>query len=49
LTGVFSLTVLTAATSSKTLKFDEITVQRINVVEPDGTLQMVISDQAKSA
>lgn len=26
--------------------FDEITVHRINVVEPDGTLRMVISDHA---
>lgn len=28
-------------------KFGEIDVQRINVVEPDGTLRMVISDKAK--
>lgn len=28
-------------------KFDEITVQRIKVVEPDGTLRMVISNKAK--
>lgn len=27
--------------------FDEITVHRINVVEPDGTLRMVISDHAR--
>jgi hypothetical protein len=27
--------------------FDEITVQRINVAEPDGTLRMVISDKAR--
>ena len=27
-------------------KFDEINVQRINVVEPDGTLRMVISNKA---
>jgi len=27
--------------------FDEINVHRINVVEPDGTLRMVISDHAK--
>ena len=26
---------------------DEITVQRLNIVEPDGTLRMVISDQAR--
>ena len=28
-------------------KFTEIDVQRINVVEPDGTLRMVISDKSK--
>lgn len=28
-------------------KFEEITVQRINVVEPDGTLRLVISNQAR--
>lgn len=28
-------------------KFSEIDVQRINVVEPDGTLRMVISDKAQ--
>src|SRR5215831_18802271 len=32
---------------SKKIKFAEIEVQRINVVEPDGTLRMVISDKAK--
>src|SRR5215469_1868663 len=28
-------------------KFSEIDVQRINIVEPDGTIRMVISDQTK--
>lgn len=28
-------------------KFSEIDVQRINIVEPDGTLRMVISDKSK--
>ena len=28
-------------------RFDEITVQRINVVEPDGTLRLVIANKAK--
>jgi hypothetical protein len=28
-------------------KFEEITVQRINIVEPDGQLKMVISNQAR--
>ena len=31
----------------KRIAFDQIDVQRINVVEPDGTLRMVISDHAK--
>jgi hypothetical protein len=29
-------------------KFDTITVQRINIVEPDGTLRMVLSNNARS-
>jgi hypothetical protein len=33
--------------SSKNTQFDEITVHRINVIEPDGTLRMVISDHAR--
>ncbi len=33
--------------ASKGRTFDEINVRRINVVEPDGTLRMVISDHAK--
>lgn len=28
-------------------KFDEITVERINIIEPDGKLKMVISNQAR--
>ncbi len=32
----------------KKVRFDEITVQRINVVEPDGTLRLVISNKAKA-
>jgi hypothetical protein len=35
-------------TNGKKAHFDEITVQRINVVEPDGTLRMVISDKTRS-
>lgn len=30
-----------------TARFDALTVHRINVVEPDGTLRMVISDKAR--
>ena len=36
-----------AAVPGGSESFDEITVRRINVVEPDGTLRMVISDHAK--
>lgn len=35
------------AKSHRIKTFDEIQVHRINVVEPDGTLRMVISDQAR--
>ena len=35
-----------AATARKTVAFEEIDVQRINVREPDGTLRMVISNSA---
>lgn len=43
---VVSLAVIGAA-RARVESFDEITVKRINVVEPDGTLRMVISDHAK--
>jgi hypothetical protein len=46
LTAVFAITVYGAAAPKKT-SFDEIDVHRINVVEPDGTLRMVISDHAR--
>jgi hypothetical protein len=36
-----------AAPKPKPTTFDEITVQRINVVEPDGTLRMVVSNRAR--
>src|SRR3982750_3341477 len=29
-------------------RFEEITVERINVVEPDGTLRLIISDKARA-
>jgi hypothetical protein len=48
LTAVFAGTVITAcATTAKKARFDEIDVQRINVIEPDGTMRLVISDKAK--
>jgi len=33
-----------AMTRDRAIDFDEITVQRINVIEPDGTLRMVLSN-----
>lgn len=49
LTLVFAGTVLMGATSNAgRATFDQITVHRINVVEPDGTLRMVISNAANA-
>ena len=44
LTAVFAVTLMSASGPSKTRTFDEITVHRINVVEPDGTLRMILSN-----
>jgi hypothetical protein len=38
---------LLTAAGTKSDNFQEITVQRINVVEPDGTLRMIISNHAR--
>jgi hypothetical protein len=47
LTVAFAVVVLAGlAESRQKQKFDEIDVHRINVVEPDGTLRMVISNKA---
>ena len=47
LTVVFAGTLLSGfAFRSKQTKFDEINVRRINIVEPDGTLRMVLSGKA---
>lgn len=47
LTLVFAVTVLTGfMESSDHVRLRELDVQRINVVEPDGTLRMVISDKS---
>lgn len=46
LTVVLCAVLLSGATSSKKSSFDEIDVKRINLVEPDGTLRMVIADKA---
>jgi hypothetical protein len=45
LTAVFALT--GAKAPAKHAHFDEITVGRINIVEPDGTKRMVISNKAQ--
>ncbi len=48
LTLVFAVTVFSGfSIGNKPTTFDQINVHRINVVEPDGTLRMVISDHAK--
>lgn len=48
MTLVFAITVLSGfATKSKKVSFEQIDVQRINIVEPNGTLRMVISDKTR--
>lgn len=48
LTVAFAATVLLGARKeAPNATFDQITVHRINIVEPDGTTRMVISDRAE--
>ena len=48
LTIIFAATVLSGfAAGDKKVRFDEIEVHRINIVEPDGTLRMVLSNKAR--
>lgn len=49
-TATLAATVLMGATQTvaKKTRFEEIEVQRINLVEPDGTLRLVISDTARA-
>ncbi len=49
LTVVFAITVLAgfARPWSGNASFDQITVRRVNVVEPDGTVRLVISNKAE--
>jgi len=48
LTFVFGYFILSGFQSNNSpKKFDEITVERINVIEPDGKLKMVISNSAR--
>ena len=46
LTAVLSVVLLTGAKSDKKVSFDEIDVKRLNVVEPDGTVRLILSDKA---
>jgi hypothetical protein len=46
LTAVFALTVFTGAARNRKTSFEEIDAQRINVVEPDGTVRLVLSSKA---
>ena len=47
-TLAFAVVVLSGfASAGRKTKFDELDVQRINVVEPDGTLRMVVSNKAR--
>jgi hypothetical protein len=49
LTVVFAATLLSCfAGALKKQAFEEITVQRINIVEPDGTVRMILSNQGKA-
>ncbi len=45
LSTVFAVVMLTGAGTHRKQAFDEIQVHRIDVVEPDGTLRMVISNK----
>jgi len=44
LSTTFAVVLLMGAKSHRTHTFDQIQVHRIDIVEPDGTLRMVISD-----
>ncbi len=47
LTLVLCVVLLSASSASKKTSFDEINVRRINVVEPDGTPRLVISNRSQ--
>jgi len=44
---VASIATVVAASKQTTARFDELTVGRINIVEPDGTLRLVISNKSQ--
>lgn len=47
LSSAFAVLFLTGASSGKPKRFEVLSAQRINIVEPDGTLRMVISDHSR--
>ena len=47
LTIVFAATVLCGFAALRSQSFDQLTVHRINFVEPDGTPRLIISDRAE--
>lgn len=47
LTIALTTVLLTGAHKASNAAFDQITVHRINIVEPDGTTRMVLSDHAE--
>ena len=47
LTIVFAVTVLCGFAALRNQSFDQLTVHRINFVEPDGTPRLIISDRAE--
>jgi len=44
LSTIFAVVLVMGAKSRRTAEFDEIQTRRLNIVEPNGTLRMVISD-----
>jgi hypothetical protein len=47
LTIVFAVTLLCGFAALRSQSFDQLTVHRINFVEPDGTPRLIISDRAE--
>ena len=45
LSTVFAVLMLSGASAHRSQSFDQIQVHRIDIVEPDGTIRMVISDK----
>ena len=47
LTTIFALTAILGMAGPSAKSFDQIDVQRINIVEPDGTIKLVLSSKAQ--